>query len=106
MPAPVTRSRLAISFDGLRLLLNELIERGHKPAAIMVSPNEKRDLKQELMARSKQHTKDAESADHDVGVIGFIHGIPIISHPHVPPGKCRIMDRDAIGDRSRDHIVR
>lgn len=97
--------QLAISFDGLRLLIDDLRKAGHNPAAILVSPHEKRDLKQELMSRSKKHTKDAEEKDHDTHTIGFVQGVPILSHPHVPRGKARVMDRNAIHDRNRDTIT-
>ncbi len=100
------QGRLAISFEGLRLLIADLHKAGVKPAAILVSPHEKRDLKQELMAGSKQHDKDAEEADHDMRAIGFIGGIPIISHPHVPRGEARIIKKDDAADRNRDVIVK
>lgn len=100
------QGKLAISFEGLRLLIADLLKRGVRPAAILVSPHEKRDLKQELMAGSKQHTKDAEAADHDLRAIGFIGGIPIISHKDVPRGQARIMRNTDVTDRNRDLIVR
>lgn len=77
-----------------------------KPAAILVSPHEKRDLKHELMAKSKHHTKDAEKADHDLETVGFIGGVPIISHKDVPRGQARIMQKTDIKDRNRDIVVR
>lgn len=98
--------RLAISFEGLRILIADLHQRGVKPAAILVSTHEKRDLKQELMAASKQHSKDAEEADHDMRAIGFIGGIPIMSHKDVPRGQARIIPKADIKDRNRDLIVR
>lgn len=98
--------QLTISFEGLRLLIADLHAQGIKPAAILVSPHEKRDLKQELMARSKQHSKDAEEADHDLRAIGFVGGIPIISHKAVSRGQARIMTRNDIADRNRDLIIR
>lgn len=98
--------RLAISFEGLRLLIADCHRQGLRPAAILVSPHEKRDLKQELMATAKEHTKDAEEADHDVSVIGFIGGIPILSHKDVPRGQARIMKKTDVKDRNRDLIVR
>lgn len=79
---------------------------GLKPAAILVSPHEKRDLKQELMALSKQHTKDAEEDDHDLRAIGFIGGVPIISHKDVSRGQARIITRNDTADRNRDLIVK
>jgi len=101
-----TRGRLAISFVGLRLLIADLHAQGVMPAAILVSLHEKRDLKQELMARSKVHAKDAEEADHDLKAIGFIGGIPIISHADVPRGQARIIKKTDVADRNRDVIVR
>lgn len=98
--------RLAISFEGLRLLVSDLHKQGIKPAAILVSEHEKRDLKQELMAMSKQHSKDAEEADHDLKTIGFIGGIPIISHKDVPRGQARIIKRTDVANRDRDLVVR
>ena len=100
------QGRLAISFEGLRLLISDLHKQGVKPAAILVSPQEKRDLKQELMAGSKVHSKDAEEADHDLRAIGFIGGIPILSHKDVPRGQARIIKKVDATDRSRDLIVR
>lgn len=100
------RNRLVISFEGLRLLVADLHKQGIKPAAILVSENEKRDLKQELMARSKQHTKDAEEANHDLSTIGFIGGIPIMSHKNVPRGQARIIKRTDVADRNRDMVIR
>lgn len=98
--------RLVISFEGLRLLIADLHARGVKPAAILVSEHEKRDLKHELMAMSKQHSKDAEEADHDLHTIGFIGGIPIISHKDCPRGQARIIPRRDLADRNRDIIVK
>lgn len=98
--------KLAISFDGLRQLIADLHAAGQKPAAILVSPHEKRDLKQELMARSKQHSPDAEEKDHDTHAIGFVGGIPIISHKDVPRGKARVITRNDPTDRNRDIHVR
>jgi hypothetical protein len=98
--------RLAISFEGLRLLISDLHRKGIKPAAILVSPNEKRDLKQELMANATTHSKDAEEADHDLRAIGFIGGIPILSHKDVPRGQARILPRAELKDRNRDIVVR
>lgn len=98
--------RLVISFDGLRLLIADLHKQGVKPAAILVSPQEKRDLKQELMAGSKQHSKDAEDDDHDLRAIGFIGGIPIISHKDVPRGSARIIQKNDAADRNRDLVVK
>lgn len=100
------QGRLAISFEGLRLLVADLHKQGVKPAAILVSEHEKRDLKQELMAMSKQHSKDAEEVDHDLKAIGFIGGIPIISHKDVPRGQARIVKRNDAAHRDRDLIVR
>lgn len=100
------QGRLAISFEGLRALIADLHKKGVKPAAILVAPSEKRDLKQELMAMSKQHSKDAEEADHDLKAIGFIGGIPIMSHKDVSSGQCRVMLRQDIRDRNRDIIVK
>lgn len=87
-------------------MVADLLKQGHHPAAILVSPHEKRDLKQDIMARSKNHTKDAEDENHDLSTIGFVAGIPIISHKDVPRGKARIIDRTAIHDRSRDHCAK
>lgn len=98
--------RLAISFEGLRLLIADLHHRGVKPAAILVSLHEKRDLKQELMSMSKQHSPDAEDANHDLRAIGFIGGIPIISHKDVPRGEARIIKKTDVADRNRDIIAR
>lgn len=100
------QGKLCISFEGLRLLIADLHKSGVKPAAILVSPYEKRDLKQELMATAKEHSKDAEEADHDLRAIGFIGGIPIISHPHCPRGEARVIPKSDITDRNRDLIVR
>lgn len=100
------KGRLAISFEGLRTLIAECHAKGVKPAAVLVSPYEKRDLKQELMAMSKQHTKDAEQADHDLIAFGFIGGIPIMSHKDVPRGQARIIKRHDLKHRDRDIIVR
>lgn len=98
--------KLVISWEGLRLLLADLHAKGVKPAAILVSPHDKRDLKQELMARSKQHSKDAEEADHDTHVIGFIGGIPIISHKDVRRGTVRFPKKTDVKDRNRDVVAR
>lgn len=98
--------RLAISFEGLRRLISDLHVAGVKPAALLVSPHEKRDLKQEIMALSKQHSDDAEDADHDTRAIGFVGGIPIISHKDVPQGSARVITRNDVADRNRDVIVR
>jgi hypothetical protein len=100
------QGKLAISFEGLRLLIADLHKQGIQPAAILVSEHEKRDLKQELMAGSKQHSKDAEEADHDLRAIGFIGGIPIMSHKDVPRGQARIIKKMDAADRNRDVIVR
>jgi len=100
------QGKLAISFEGLRLLIADLHKQGLKPAAILVSPHEKRDLKQELMAGSKQHTEDAEEFDHDLRAIGFIGGIPIISHKDVLRGQARIIKKNDVADRNRDLVVR
>lgn len=97
--------KLAISFEGLRLLISDLRKQGIDPAAILVSEHEKRDLKQELMATSKQHDKDAEEADHDLRAIGYIQGIPIVSHKDVPRGQARIMKKADVAHRDRDVIV-
>lgn len=99
-------ARLAISFEGLRRLISDLHAAGVKPAALLVSPHEKRDLKQEIMALSKQHSADAEDSDHDTRAIGFVGGIPIISHKDVPQGSARVITRNDIADRNRDVIVR
>lgn len=98
--------KLAISFEGLRLLIADLRKQGINPAAILVSEQEKRDLKQELMAGSKEHSKDAEEADHDMRAIGFIQGIPIVSHKDVPRGQARIIKKAEVAHRDRDIIVR
>jgi hypothetical protein len=98
--------RLAISFDGLRQLIADQRAAGVQLAAILVSEHDKRDLKQELMAHSKQHTPDAEDADHDLHTIGFIGGIPIVSHKAVSAGKARLIQRFATHDRNRDLMVR
>lgn len=98
--------RLAISFEGLRLLIADLHSQGIRPAALLVSEHDKRDLKHEIMAMSKQHSKDAEEKDHDVKTVGFISGIPIISHPSVDPGKARVIQKTDVTDRNRDILVR
>lgn len=93
--------RLAISFEGLRLLIGDLRALGKQPAVILVSPNEKRDLKQELMARSLEHSPDAEDADHDLGAIGIIEGVTIASHKDVPRGRAWIVPRDEPNNQAR-----
>lgn len=98
--------RLAISFEGLRRLIADLHQQGVKPAALLVSEHEKRDLKQEIMALSKQHSADAEDADHDLKAIAFVGGIPILSHKDVPQGSARVITRNDIADRNRDVMVR
>lgn len=98
--------RLAITFDGLRLLISDLHKSGVQPAALLVSPFEKRDLKQEILALSKQHSADAEDADHDLQAIGFVGGVPIISHKDVPRGQARVIPRASVTDRNRDLVVR
>lgn len=100
------QGKLAISFEGLRLLIADLHAKGIKPRAILVSEHEKRDLKQELMAASKQHLKDAEDADHDLRAIGFIGGVPIISHKDCPRGTARIIPQATLKDRNHDVVVR
>lgn len=98
--------RLCLTLAGLRQLIADQHAAGVKPAAILVSPHEKRDLKQEIMAMAKQYTKDAKNADHDLETIGFIGGIPIVSHKDVSRGQCRIVLRNSPGDRNRDIIAR
>ena len=98
--------RLAISFEGLRALIADLHAQGIKPAGVLVSEHEKRDLKHELMAMAKQHSKDAEEADHDLKTIGFIGGVPIMSHRDVPRGQARIIKGHDLRHRDRDIIVR
>lgn len=98
--------KLVITFEGLRLLINDLIASGQKPGAILVSPHEKRDLKRELMDRAKQRTPDTAENDHDLETIGFINGIPIISHKDVDRGKARIMLATDVLDRNRDVVVK
>ena len=71
-----------------------------------MSEHEKRDLKHEIMAGSKKHFADAEHADHDLGAIGFIGGIPVVSHRHVPRGQARVMLKTDVADRNRDLVVR
>lgn len=73
---------------------------------MLVSSHEKRDLKQEIMAGSKLHFKDAEEADHDQRAIGFLGGIPILSHKDVPRGQARIIKQTDVADRNRDVVVR
>lgn len=97
--------RLAITFDGLRMLIADLIQQGHQPAAVLLSPHEKRDLKQEIMSRSKEHSKDAEEWDHDLRAFAFIAGVPVLSHQDVPRGSARIIEKRAVHDRNRDHRV-
>lgn len=98
--------RLAISFDGLRHLIDDLHKRGLSPAALMVSESDKRDLKQEIMAGSKIHSEDAEREGHDLRAIGFIGGVPIVSHKSIDPGKARVILKPAIADRNADVVVR
>ena len=93
--------KLQITFEGLRLLIQDLKARGKRPAAICVSPEEKRDLKQELMAHSVSHSPDAEEWDHDLKAIGFIEGIPIVSMKDVPRGKAWIVPREDPTDPNR-----
>lgn len=95
-----------ISFDGLRMMIADLRAKGHRPAAILVSEHDKRDLKREIIERSKGHMPDAEQDDHDKKAIGFVQGIPVLSHKDVPRGKARIIDRMNLNDRNRDHHVK
>lgn len=97
---------LSISFEGLREMLGDLRKHGIDPGAILVGPNEKRDLKQELMAHCVAWQPEAEDADHDVNVIGFIEGVPIVSHPDVTRGTCRIIPRKTALDRNHDVIAK
>jgi len=68
----------------------------------MVSEIEKRDLKQELMAHSIEHAPEAEAADHDQSVIGFIEGVVIVSARDVPRGRAWIVPRR---DQDRNRLI-
>ncbi|MCC6530937.1 MAG: hypothetical protein IT531_00170 [Burkholderiales bacterium] len=88
------------------MLIADLHRQGVRPAALLVSEREKRDLKQEIMAASKAHSLDAEHADHDRHAIGFVGGIPVISHRDVPRGQARVITKTDVADRNRDLVVR
>lgn len=97
--------RLSITLEGLRLLIKDLHAQGVRPAALLVSEHDKRDLKQEVMALSKQHSKDAEEQGHDKRALCFISGVPVVSHPHCAPGKARVIQKNELADRNRDVLV-
>lgn len=97
--------RLVITFQGLLQLLADLRGRGIVPAALLLSPNDKRDLKWEIIGSSKKHTKDAEEWDHDLRTVAFIGGVPVMSHKDVKPGTARIIEKQVARDRNRDIIV-
>lgn len=95
--------RLTLSVSGLQQLVTDLIAQGVQPAALLLSPNEKRDLKHEILGMSKQHSKDAEEWNHDLKTIAIVAGIPIMSHKDVTPGTVRVIDKRAVHDRNADH---
>jgi hypothetical protein len=94
--------RLALTFDGLREMVRDLRDRGVHPALILVSEHEKRDLKQDILAFSTERLPVAYEADHEQAVIGFVEGCPVVSHPHMPRGKCRIIPHETARDRNHD----
>jgi len=89
------RLRLAISFAGLRLMLQEMRAKGIVPMAIMVSPFESKDLKRELTDTAVGYFQDdADQAWSEVDdTIGFIEGIPILNHPDIERGKCYLVPK-------------
>lgn len=100
-----TGLKLAISFEGLRLLLKDLNRQGRPAAALLLNPLDSRDLKREILALSKQHTPDAEKDDHELQVVGFIGGVPIISHKDVTRGNTRVILKSDVHDRNRDVVI-
>lgn len=98
--------RLAITLDGLRQLIKDLHTQGIKPAAVLVSEHDKRDIKQEVKALSKQHAKSSERKDADKSEICFVSGVPIVSHASCQRGKARIIQKNDLADRNRDVMVR
>jgi hypothetical protein len=98
--------RLAITLDGLRQLIKDLHAQGIKPAAILVSEHDKRDIKQEVKALSKQHAKSSEAKDADKRELCLVSGVPVVSHRDCPRGKARVIQRNDVADRNRDVMVR
>jgi hypothetical protein len=80
---------LVLTIAGLRELVTDLRIAGKLPQAILISKADARDVKFELMAGSKEHSKDAEETVDSA--IAFVEGIPVMTHPHIERGKCRIL---------------
>lgn len=95
--------RLALTLDGLRNLILDLRAAGQVPGAILLSEREKKDIKLEIMAAAAEVSDDAEDTlDHCLAMIG---GVPVVSHPLVTPGKCRILPRDPVVRRHIDNDI-
>lgn len=91
MAVALPRLRLAISFAGLRMMLQDLRKKGIVPMAILVSPFEAKDLKRELIDTSPQKLADCwDTADEAVGII---EGVMVTSHPNIERGKCRLIPK-------------
>lgn len=95
--------RLALTLDGIRNLICDLRAAGQVPGAILLSEREKKDIKLEIMSYATEVSPDAEETlDRCLAMIG---GVPVVSHPAVTPGKCRILPRDPIVRRHIDNDI-
>lgn len=89
--------RLVLTVNSLRELIRDQRAAGVDPAAILLSPHDKRDVKQELLELSAKMSgalKDREGdlvGDEDV--LGVIQGCFILSHRNVPRGKAWVLPK-------------
>lgn len=81
---------------GLRALVRDLLDSGQCPIAILLSEQEKRDLKQEMLdlaplTRNGEHGPEPVP---DSEAFAFIEGVPIMSSKEISHGKASIMLSD------------
>lgn len=87
---------LTLRLSGLRALILDLIAAGQRPVALLLSENEKRDIKQEMLdcaplIRIGEHGPE-EVPDNEA--ICILEGVPVMSSPDVPSGKAWIVPQD------------
>lgn len=98
-----------LTLDSLRELIRDQRARGVEPAFILLSPHDKRDIKQELQhmagelcaADTHEHANiergqllDRDgNALSDEDVIGIVQGVFIASHAEISRGKARIVPK-------------
>ena len=96
--------RPRLTFEGLTMLLQDIrASGGRMPTLILVSERERRDLNQDVLGASVEPVAKADQApEHDGVCIGFVQGVPVLSSPNVPNGKCRLVyppEKREVSDR-------